>query len=94
MRIEQYETRLVQMKQEIDLHKEAAEEKTKELEELRAMGTSNQEQEKQSKDEIERKANESEQKYAKLKGVYQQLREDHIKVCDMNRLFNLSKKNH
>jgi hypothetical protein len=67
------------MKQEIDLHKEAGEERVKELQELRVMSTS-QEQQQQSKEEIEKKAQENEQKYTKMKGVYQQLREDHIKV--------------
>ena len=79
IRIEQYETRLVQMKQEIDLHKEATEEREKELQDLRAMSTNRVQEQQQSTEEIEKKVQETEQKFTKLKGVYQQLREDHIK---------------
>jgi len=68
------------MKQEIDLHKEATEEREKELQELRAISTNRVQEQQQSTEEIEKKVQETEQKFTKLKGVYQQLREDHIKV--------------
>jgi len=80
-RIEQYEARLLHMNQEIDLHKEAAEEKTKELEELRVLSTTLGQERQQTSEESKRKVDETEHKFAKLKGAYQQIREDHIKVC-------------
>ncbi|CAK5021537.1 unnamed protein product [Meloidogyne enterolobii] len=79
-RIEQYEARLLHMNQEIDLHKEAAEEKTKELEELRVLSTTLGQERQQTSEESKRKVDETEHKFAKLKGAYQQIREDHIKV--------------
>uniref|UniRef100_A0A1I8B4S1 ENTH domain-containing protein n=1 Tax=Meloidogyne hapla TaxID=6305 RepID=A0A1I8B4S1_MELHA len=79
-RIEQYEARLVQMNQEIELHKEATEEKTKELEELRVLSTTLGQERQQTTEESKRKVDETEHKFAKLKGAYQQIREDHIKA--------------
>uniref|UniRef100_A0A914LGH2 I/LWEQ domain-containing protein n=1 Tax=Meloidogyne incognita TaxID=6306 RepID=A0A914LGH2_MELIC len=68
------------MNQEIDLHKEAAEEKTKELEELRVLSTTLGQERQQTSEESKRKVDETEHKFAKLKGAYQQIREDHIKA--------------
>nr|CAD2175591.1 unnamed protein product [Meloidogyne enterolobii] len=79
-RIEQYEARLLHMNQEIDLHKEAAEEKTKELEKLRVLSTTLGQERQQTSEESKRKVDETEHKFAKLKGAYQQIREDHIKA--------------
>ncbi|KAI1717146.1 ANTH domain-containing protein [Ditylenchus destructor] len=78
-RIEQYEQRLIQMKQEIDLHQQTADERLEELQSLKTSAQSVQEKA-QSADELEKKAQEKEQKFLKMKGIYDNLREEHIKA--------------
>ncbi|KAI1729960.1 ANTH domain-containing protein [Ditylenchus destructor] len=72
-RIEQYEQRLIQMKQQ------TSDERLEELQSLKTSAQSVQEKA-QSADELEKKAQEKEQKFLKMKGIYDNLREEHIKA--------------
>jgi chromosome segregation ATPase len=67
------------MKQEIDLHKQAADERREELVALRS-STENHQQQQQSAEEMERRVQDKEQKFAKMKTIYENLREEHIKA--------------
>lgn len=86
LRIEQYESRLIQMKQEIDTHKQTSDLLTEELETIRLTAQSSQ-QDLQSAEEIERKANENEQRFQKMKSIYDNLRQEHINVKIYNKFY-------
>uniref|UniRef100_A0A915DZ97 Huntingtin interacting protein 1 n=1 Tax=Ditylenchus dipsaci TaxID=166011 RepID=A0A915DZ97_9BILA len=79
LRIEQYENRLIQMKQEIDLNKQTADDRLEELQKLQSSAQSYQQQI-QSAEELEKKAMDKEQRFLKMKTIYDNLREEHIKA--------------
>uniref|UniRef100_A0A915BKG8 Huntington interacting protein related 1 n=1 Tax=Parascaris univalens TaxID=6257 RepID=A0A915BKG8_PARUN len=90
-RIEQYENRLVQMKLENDQYKQSVDELKDELERVRAM---NAHSERQAVDEarlqdVERKAQSSEQNFQKMKSAYASLRQEHIEA--LTKLSNAQK---
>lgn len=78
-RIEQYESRLIQMKNEMDTQKLAAETAQNVLQalQLQINGNSNKAENDQ---ELEQKIIEKEQKFMKLKSIYDNLRKEHIDV--------------
>ncbi|KHN86794.1 Huntington interacting protein related 1 [Toxocara canis] len=90
-RIEQYENRLLQMKHENDHYKQSVDELKDELERIRA---ANAESERQAVDEarlqdVERKAQSSEQNFQKMKSAYANLRQEHIEA--LTKLSNAQK---
>uniref|UniRef100_F1KS91 Huntington interacting protein related 1 n=1 Tax=Ascaris suum TaxID=6253 RepID=F1KS91_ASCSU len=90
-RIEQYENRLVQMKLENDHYKQSVDELKEELERVRA---ANAHSERQAVDEarlqdVERKAQSSEQNFQKMKSAYASLRQEHIEA--LTKLSNAQK---
>jgi hypothetical protein len=78
-RIEQYERRLIEMKQESDGYKSQAEESTAQLRQLREASTTN-EQQAEIQRQSEEKAAEMERKYQKLKATYETFRAEHLEV--------------
>lgn len=88
VRIEQYEARLIQMKQESDLFKQTAEEHRAEVERLRSASAATQQQG-QAAQELEQRIQEKEQKFQKMKAIYDGLREEHIKVQPLGKAYNL-----
>jgi chromosome segregation ATPase len=71
-RIDQYENRLVQMKSEIDSYKQTSEERLQQVNLLQSSNNSEQE-------EIARKIQDGDYQLQKMKVLYQQLRDEHIK---------------
>lgn len=78
-RIDQYERRLIEMKQESDRYKLQAEESTNQLRQLKE-ATSVNEQQAEIQRQAEEKAAELERKYQKLKGAYETFRAEHLEV--------------
>lgn len=77
LRIEQYENTLIHMKNEIDTYKRAAEER---LVQIQSLQSASMDENVESLDDLVKKAHESEDRFQKMKVLYGQLRDDHIKV--------------
>ncbi|CAD5220905.1 unnamed protein product [Bursaphelenchus xylophilus] len=78
-RIEQYEARLVEMKEESDAYKEQSEQLTVQLQQLKDTANAT-EQQAEIQRQTEEKAAEFERKYTKLKTAYETFRGEHIQA--------------
>lgn len=78
-RIDQYERRLIEMKQESDQYKLQADESTGQLRQLKDAVNAN-DQQLEIQRQSEEKAAEFERKYLKLKGTYETFRAEHLSV--------------
>ncbi|CAD5215002.1 unnamed protein product [Bursaphelenchus okinawaensis] len=76
-RIEQYEARLVEMKEESDMYKDQSEQLNMQLQQLKDTANAT-EQQAEIQRQSEEKATEFEKKYTKLKSAYETFRGEHI----------------